>query len=183
MTRPYDQKMIEIGGHSIEHIVHQATIAFLMWQGRKENHREDLTGCYLAIRESLHDQVVLVWKLGTFPRLGDFDTLSLYRALDKGKGLNHRQNVWSSHQVPDALNGAIRTEYGSISISGLTGFPDEALALTLATMLEWLTESQARGIASISHNSFFPVMLDAWYAMDAVTEPCAAWEDYAGDML
>lgn len=183
MTIPYDQKMIEIGGHSIGYIVQQATIAFLLWQGSKENRREDLTGCYLAIREPARDQVVLVWKLGSFPRLGAFDTLSLYRALDKGKGLNKHPDAWSSYQMPDALTGAVRTEYGSISISGLTGFPDEASSLTLAVMLNWLTDSQARGIASISNNHYLAGMLEAWKAMEAQQNVPIDWEAYAGDVL
>ncbi|MDD5342350.1 MAG: hypothetical protein PHI73_03365 [Patescibacteria group bacterium] len=131
-----------------------------------ENDKPGRRGVYLCVREQQTGLVVLLMPFGQFEDNRFADGCFDFAQEKTMRLLGHPDHIssWQSRSPDLRLWGGgivcpnVRL---IVALSGLTEAGDEALAVTLAYKMNWLSNTQAGAITTISGNRVTPALLTA----------------------
>jgi len=151
-----DPKLMSSGefDKSITIALHRAVAAFSSLPNQGENNYG-----YFTLRDGLTGQVLLMRQIGTCPL--DRVDKCFQLSIEKGERLykGSKEGFVSSWQTRDIKSiqrgGAIYFPHLILSFAGVPELGDEAIVLSVAMQMEWLSFEEAEHIALISKNNFF----------------------------
>ena len=115
---------------------------------------------YLTILDASDGRLILQVQIGICPadkadKYCDFSLEKAKRVFETGD-----QSSWQSRDPENGKwGGGIRANDHILSFSGMPELADEALSLTIAERMGWMTKQDAAAIASISGNNFLSDIL------------------------
>lgn len=153
-TAPDFEKVFDIVAH-IERALNKALAIFAQeenWKGR--------TGGYFCLADKESGMPLFITQVGEVPKEKAGKYLSFCQ--EKAGRLAQNKAHWSSWQSrnPDQekWGGAVRTEIGILSFSGLPELGDEAVMLVVRCLTDhmyWATVQEEKEIAAFSNNRYF----------------------------